>query len=159
MLRITTLLLLCQWAVAALVISLPSSQMLPNPQALSASTHATLTTLPSDGILTASLSRASTLVFSNIPARKESYLLDIRSAEYSFKPYRVDIAADGSILGVWETFRGNPWDNRGAEKYVVDVAQKNPGDVVIEARVVGHRGFYEERAKCKFFKARKQTMY
>lgn len=149
---IASLLLLCHLAAASLVITIPVSTVLPNPQSLPASTHATLTTLPSAGfdhILTASLSRASTLVFPDFPARKESYLLDIRSSEYLFAPYRVDVGADGSILGVWETFRGNPWDNRGVEKYVVDAAQKEPRDVVIEARAVGRRAFFEERAKCK----------
>ncbi|KAJ5222764.1 uncharacterized protein N7469_009004 [Penicillium citrinum] len=95
-----------------------------------------------------SLTRSSTLVFRNIPSgHPESYLLDIRSSEYVFAPYRVDVAADGSILGVWETFRGNPWDNRGAEKYVVDVANKRTVNVIVEAKVLGRKNFYEERAK------------
>ena len=83
-------------------------------------------------------------------AQPESYLLDIRSAgEYVFAPYRVDVAADGTILGVWETFRGNPWDNRGAVKYIVDVAAKKQVDVVVEAKVIARKAFYEERAKCE----------
>ncbi|KAJ5709617.1 hypothetical protein N7493_009908 [Penicillium malachiteum] len=142
-------LLLCQLAAASLTITIPTSNLLPNPQVLPASTHATLTTIPSgnDHRLTASLSHGSTLVFQHIPAHQESYLLDIRSSEYVFAPYRVDVAADGSILGVWETFRGNPWDNRGSEKYVVDVAGKKQSDIVVEAKLVGRRGFFEERAK------------
>jgi hypothetical protein len=68
-----------------------------------------------------------------------------------FAPYRVDIAADGSVMGVWETFRGNPWENRGAEKYVVDIAAKKAADVVVEAKVLGKKGFYEERATCEFY--------
>lgn len=139
---------------SSLTVSVPSSGPLPNPHALPATTHATLTTLPSsakDHILSASLTRAATFVF-DLPssATAESYLLDIRSAGgYVFAPYRVDVAADGSVLGIWETFRGNPWDNRGAEKYVVDVAGKKQDDVVVEAKVVGRKTFYEERAKCK----------
>ncbi len=72
-----------------------------------------------------------------------------------FAPYRVDIAADGAVIGVWETFRGNPWENRGVEKYVVDVAGYTGGgsakkaDVVVEAKVLGKKGFYEERATCE----------
>jgi hypothetical protein len=98
------------------------------------------------------LTRAATFVFDDFPVGEaESYLLDIRSAGgYVFAPYRVDVAADGSILGIWETFRGNPWDNRGAEKYIVDVSKKTgPVDVVVEAKVVGRKAFYEERAKCE----------
>lgn len=144
---------LCQLAAASLTITIPPSTHLPNPHVLPATTHATLTTLPSsnkDHILTASLTRSSTLVFRNLPSgQPESYLLDIRSTDYIFVPYRVDVAADGSILGVWETFRGNPWDNRGAEKYVVDVAGKKQADVVIEAKLVSRKDLYEERAACK----------
>lgn len=149
---------LCQLAAASLTISIPPSTHLPNPHVLPATTRATLTTLPAAGagdrdpthILTTSLTRGSTLVFRDIPAgHPESYLLDIRAGEYVFAPYRVDIAADGSVLGVWETFRGNPWDNRGAEKYVVDVAGKKSADVVVEAKVLGRKGFYEERATCE----------
>lgn len=33
-----------------------------------------------------------------------------------FAPYRVDVGADGNVIGVWETYRGNPWDNKGPEK-------------------------------------------
>lgn len=144
---------LCNWTAASLTITIPPSTLLPNPHLLPASTHATLTT--SDHVLSASLTRSSTLVFRDLPStpgQPRSYLLDIRSGEWVFAPYRVDVAADGTVLGVWETFRGNAWDNRGAEKYVVDVAgghTKQP-DVVVEAKVVGRKGFYEERAKCKF---------
>ncbi|KAJ5134101.1 hypothetical protein N7526_005466 [Penicillium atrosanguineum] len=137
---------LCHLAAASLTITISPSSLLPPPHSLPATTHATLTT--SDRVLTASLTRSSTLVFSDIPSSgPNSYLLDIRSGEWVFAPYRVDVAADGTVLGIWETFRGNPWDNRGAEKYVVDIAGKAQGDIVIEAKVVGRRGFYEERAK------------
>ncbi|KAJ6035163.1 uncharacterized protein N7446_009922 [Penicillium canescens] len=141
---------------SSLTITIPVSSPLPNPHVLPATTHATLTTLPfssKDHILSASLTRSASFVFHDLPssrpdAQPESYLLDIRSAgEYVFAPYRVDVAADGTILGVWETFRGNPWDNRGAVKYVVDVAAKKQVDVVVEAKVIARRAFYEERAK------------
>lgn len=159
------LLWLCHLATAAsLTISIPPSTHLPNPNILPSTTHATLTTLPAPGagdrdpahILTTSLTRGSTLVFRDLPAgHPESFLLDIRAGEFVFAPYRVDIAADGAVIGVWETFRGNPWENRGAEKYVVDVAGHTGGgnakkaDVVVEAKVLGKKGFYEERATCE----------
>lgn len=140
---------LCQLAAASLTITIPPSTLLPSPHSLPATTHATLTT--KDRVLTASLTRSSTLVFSDSSlSGPNSYLLDIRSSEWVFAPYRVDVAADGTVLGIWETFRGNPWDNRGAEKYVVDLAGKTQSDVVIEAKVVGRKAFYEERAKCEF---------
>jgi hypothetical protein len=100
--------------------------------------------------LTAPLTRSASFVFRNLKATKpESYLLDIRSPEYVFAPYRVDVSADGTILGVWETFRGNPWDNRGPEKFVVDAAAGNRAEVTVEAKVLARRGFYEERAGCE----------
>lgn len=139
---------------SSLTITIPSSGLLPNPHVLPATTHATLTTLPSTAehhILSTSLTRAATFKF-ELPAAAtaESYLLDIRSAGgYVFAPYRVDVAADGSVLGIWETFRGNPWDNRGVAKYVVDVAGKKQDDVVVEAKSVGRKVFYEERATCE----------
>lgn len=145
---------LCNWAAASLTITIPPSTLLPNPHLLPASTHATLTT--TDHIWSTSLTRSSTLVFHDLlhskPGQPESYLLDIRAGEWVFAPYRVDVAADGTVLGVWETFRGNAWDNRGTEKYVADVAggHARQTDVVVEAKVVGRKGFYEERAKCEF---------
>lgn len=153
---------LCHWAAASLTITIPSSTLLPNPHLLPASTHATLTN--KDQLLSASLTRSSTLVFHDIPSasgQSESYLLDIRSGEWVFAPYRVDVAADGTILGVWETFRGNAWDNRGTERYVVDVAggQKSQTNVVVEAKVVARKGFYEERAKCESASATNSPLY
>lgn len=149
-----SLLWLCHLVTASLTIIIPPSSLLSNPHVLPATTHATLTTLPAAGkghIQTASLTRSSTFVFPDLlSGQPESYLLDIRAGEFVFAPYRVDVAADGSILGVWETFRGNPWDNRGSERYVVDVAGKKSGEVAVEAKVIGRKGFYEERAKCEF---------
>lgn len=146
-------------ASASLTITIPPSTNLPNPHILPATTHATLTTVSDSdslsNILSTPLTRTSTLTFRNIPSagKPESYLLDIRSpgSGIVFAPYRVDVSADGSIAGIWETFRGNPWVNRGAEKYVHDVTSPNSkkGNVVVEAKVIGKKGFYEERAKCE----------
>ncbi|KAG2415770.1 hypothetical protein HFD88_006962 [Aspergillus terreus] len=142
---------------SALTITIPPSTLLPNPNALPAGTHATLTSLPGaqDGLvshpITAPLTRSATFVFHRLPtSQPESYLLDIRSKEFVFAPYRVDVAADGSVIGVWETFRGNPWDNRGVEKFAAtgDKGQaQGQGDVTVEARVVARRAFYEQRSK------------
>ncbi|KAJ5603535.1 hypothetical protein N7537_006491 [Penicillium hordei] len=143
-------------SASSLTITIPVSSSLPNPHVLPATSHATLTTLPSGGkdhVFSASLTRSATFVFHDLQfsgsdAQPESYLLDIRSAgDYVFAPYRVDVAADGSILGIWETFRGNPWDNRGAEKYIVNVTGKKEVDVVVEAKLLGRKVFYEQRAQ------------
>lgn len=172
-------------SAASLTITIPTSNVLPNPNTLPAGTHATLTTLSSsshlqddtaDGTtkpyresspLVAPLTRSSTFVFRNLPRPpsnpklnsnvaepSQSYLLDIRSAEYVFAPYRVDLDRDGSIVGVWETQRGSPWSNRGPEKFVASSSPDNvqagaAADVVFEARVVSRKSFYEERSKCE----------
>src|SRR3954465_13562359 len=92
---------------SSLTISIPVSSPLPYPHVLPATTHATLTTLPFSGkdhVLYASLTRSASFVFHGLPssspdAQPEWDLLDIRSAgEYVFAPYRVDVAADGTIL-------------------------------------------------------------
>ncbi|EAW14676.1 uncharacterized protein ACLA_000870 [Aspergillus clavatus NRRL 1] len=146
---------------SSLTITIPPSNLLPNPNTLPAGTHATLISLPSPGDtnnansnlphpMTAPLTRSASFVFRNLKSAKpESYLLDIRSAGYVFAPYRVDVSADGAVLGVWETYRANPWDNRGAEKFAVDAAAASPAatDVAVDAKVLGQRGFYEERAR------------
>lgn len=139
----------------SLSITIPAS--LPN---LPPTTQATLTTLPStrnevtkQHILTVPLTRSASFVFPDLPSSPspESYLLDIRAAgEYTFAPYRVDVSADGSILGIWETFRGNAWENRGAEKFVSDGAAGSKGDVLVEAKVLGRKSFYEERETCEY---------
>ncbi|EFW22864.1 hypothetical protein D8B26_006434 [Coccidioides posadasii str. Silveira] len=137
----------------SLTISIPSSNLLPNPNALPASTHATLTTLaPKQTLLRAPLSRSSSFTFCELRPDSESsspsgdvtsYLLDIHCRDYIFAPYRVDVGADGNVIGVWETYRGNSWDNKGAEKAV----GTGSGPVHVEAKVLGKREFYEERPK------------
>jgi hypothetical protein len=152
--------LILQSAASSLTIQIPSNNILPNPHVLPPNTHATLTTLPSSlsqdqkHVISTPLTHTAEFHFTDLPsspaAGAESYLLDIRSKEYIFAPYRVDIAADGTVLGIWETFRGNQWDNRGLERYTKLKSQEGQQniDVVVQAKVLARRGFYEERPKC-----------
>lgn len=55
----------------------------------------------------------------------------------------MDGSEDGKIE-VWQTFRGNEWDNKG-ERMGGGV-----GDVRVEARAAGEKGFYEGRGGCEF---------
>ncbi|KAL4974366.1 hypothetical protein BDW66DRAFT_139961 [Aspergillus desertorum] len=143
-----------------LAITISPSPLLPNPHSLPADTHATLTSISLAKPLKAPLTRSATFVFSGLVAAdyKEkhqddlsgSYLLDIRSAEYVFAPLRVDLDERGKVKGVWETFRGNEWGNRGVEKYVRPAGEKvgdgkGDEDVVVEATAIGRKGFYEVR--------------
>lgn len=148
---------------ASLTISIPPSHLLPIPNSLPASTHATLTSLspanhPSAYPLTAPLTRASTFVFPDLQppaANPESFLLDIRAAQFVFAPLRVDVSADGRVVGVWETVPGTPWENRGVERFAVaadeGASSGRDGDGVnVEAKVVGRREFYQERTQCTY---------
>jgi hypothetical protein len=164
---LTLLLLLITPALSDLTLTVPPSPLLPNPHSLPADTHATLTSTSLANPIKAPLTRSATFVFSGIASSEYkisqrddlsgSYLLDIRSSEYVFTPLRVDLDERGYVKGVWETFRGNEWGNRGVEKYLrpVDVqvvaGQGNAGDVVVDVKVVGRKGFYEVRQTCMCF--------
>ncbi|KAL4886363.1 hypothetical protein BJY04DRAFT_179013 [Aspergillus karnatakaensis] len=144
-----------------LTITVPPSTILPNPHSLPADTHATLTSTSLAQPLKAPLTRSGTFVFSGLASAEHkdpqqddlsgSYLLDIRSSEYVFAPLRVDLDERGFVKGAWETFRGNEWGNRGVEKYVRPAGEKvgggngSSGEVVVDVRVVGRKGFYEVR--------------
>ncbi|KAL4789369.1 hypothetical protein BDV19DRAFT_26319 [Aspergillus venezuelensis] len=150
-----------------LTITIPPSSILPNPHSLPAETHATLTSSSLASPLKAPLTRAGTFTFADLATAdyngpsasasasegkddlSGSYLLDIRSSEYVFAPLRVDLDERGHVKGVWETFRGNEWGNRGVEKYIRPVAGnedvRTDKDVVVDATVIGRKGFYEVR--------------
>lgn len=52
--------------------------------------------------------------------------------------------SDDGKIEVWQTFRGNEWENKG-ERMGGGV-----GDVRVEARAAGEKGFYEGRGGCEF---------
>lgn len=122
-------------AQTTLTLSLPTNQLLPNPNTLPPSTVATLSTLGQPPY-TAPLSTANTFTFRNLTAG--SYLADIHCATYAFVPLRVDVL-DGDIK-VWETYRGNDWNNKG--EAIAPVGGK------YEVRVLGYKNYFMERSKC-----------
>ncbi|KAM0815143.1 hypothetical protein AB5N19_00937 [Seiridium cardinale] len=133
-------------AKTSLVLSIPASQFLPNPNVLPASTHATLTTLHQS--YSAPLSVANTFVFHNVTPG--SYLADVHCASYGFAPLRIDVdaAEDGaagadvrSSVRAWETFRGNEWGNRGEEF----VRQDGAGGATFAVKCLGKKVFFQER--------------
>ncbi|KAL3459865.1 hypothetical protein BJX64DRAFT_198377 [Aspergillus heterothallicus] len=148
---------------STLTITIPPSTQLPNPHSLPVDTHATLTSAALKAPLKAPLTSSATFVFPGLTASTASesktlqeddvsgsYLLDIRSSEYVFAPLRVDVDASGFVVGVWETFRGNEWGNRGIEKFKASSprdpeATRENANVVVDVRVVGRKGFYETR--------------
>ncbi|KAM5442262.1 hypothetical protein MferCBS31731_002636 [Microsporum ferrugineum] len=136
-----------------LKVVLPSSL---ETRKLPPSTFATLTTTGQpNGPLKAPLSSLSTFVFDDISLSTAtgdssapiSYLLDIHSQSHVFAPYRIDVSPEtGKILGAWETHRGFPWDNKGANKIISDTGHES-GVIVVEAKVLAKKDYYEQREK------------
>jgi len=133
---------LCLASSATITLRLPGPPSLPNPNALPPATHATLSTLglPS---LSAPLTTSNTFVFRNVTSG--SYLADVHCPTFAFAPLRVDVDETGEgqeHVKVWETYRGNDWDNKG---------EALPKDSVgYEVRVLGSKGYFMERSKCEF---------
>lgn len=120
---LTVLIRLC--AATSLIISIPPSTHLPNPNTLSHSTQATLLGgSPSVPPLTAPITTRSTIEFHNLTIspsalRPQSYLLTISALSHVFASYRVDLVPGGScdgggvIEGIWETYPGSAWSEKG----------------------------------------------
>lgn len=52
------------------------------------------------------------------------------------------------MLGVWEMFRGNGWENKGLEKFTATASSQ--GDLVtVDVRALSKREFFEQRPKCE----------
>lgn len=119
-----------------LTLSLPTNQLLPNPNTLPPSTHATLSTFGKPTQI-GQLTTANTFIFHNLTAG--SYLADIHCRTHAFAPLRVDVA-DSGVVAVWETYRGNDWDNKGEAIH--------PIDGKYEVRVLGYKNYFMERSKC-----------
>ncbi|KAF2840439.1 hypothetical protein M501DRAFT_1002792 [Patellaria atrata CBS 101060] len=117
------------------------SALLPNPSVLPASTHASLHS--SGPEIDVPLTRQNTFEFDNLTAG--SYLLTVYSRDFIFEPLRVDVAGEPGkeTVGVWQTFRGNEWDNKGEKRGEGRAGTGAP--IVTEVRVVAPKEFYQER--------------
>ncbi len=128
---------------ASLRVQILASNVLPNPNTLPASTHATLTS-GSGEILTAVLRKGNYFEFPDV-STPGSHLLDIYSRDYVFAAYRIDVARpSGSsaalITGAWETYRGARWEDRGVALVASPTEQLD-----MSAKVLSRRNFYEQR--------------
>lgn len=141
LLRILALVPLAQ--TTSLIFRLPPTAALPSPLALPPLTSATLTKASSPP-LSAPISRSATFVFQDVAPG--SYLAEIWARDYSFVPMRVDVDEEGRI-DVWQTFRGNDWDNKG-EKLAGQGGQT--GKMVVDVGVLGVRPVVETRGGCEF---------
>ncbi|RYC65697.1 hypothetical protein CHU98_g486 [Xylaria longipes] len=139
-------LLLSPAAAATVTFSIPPSAQIPNPAALPPSTHATLTALGAS--YAAPLTVDNTFVFRNVTPG--SYLGDVHCATHGFAPLRVDVIpvtagqdqkphGEDVSLRVWETFRGNDWENKGEEIRPATAGGAFP------VKVLGSKVYYTER--------------
>ncbi|KAF1810994.1 hypothetical protein P152DRAFT_508314 [Eremomyces bilateralis CBS 781.70] len=119
-----------------LAISIPASAQIPQPASLSSSTYAILHS--SGPSLTAPLTSRNTFEFGSL--EPGSYLLSVYCRDYAFEPLRVDVSgeADEETVQVWQTFRGNAWDNKGELRG----AGK---DVTVDIRALGSNEYYQSR--------------
>ncbi|KXJ96971.1 hypothetical protein Micbo1qcDRAFT_155707 [Microdochium bolleyi] len=144
-------------ATTSLRIAIPASQHLQNPSSLPPSTHATLTTL-GRAVLSAPLNAANQFVFDNVTAG--SYLADIHCPLFGFAPLRVDVGPfeDALKVQVWETYRGNDWENKGEEIPARKVGAGSLRGGVYEARLVGRKVYFQERASFSIMSILKNPM-
>jgi O-acetylhomoserine/O-acetylserine sulfhydrylase len=134
---------------ATITLHITTTQSIPNPNALPPSTHATLSTF-GQPVLSAPLSTSNTFVFRNVTSG--SYLADIHCPTYAFAPLRVDVdESQADAVKVWETYRGNDWDNKGE-------AVPGPGGR-FAVRVLGVKNYYMERSSCEFRPPHLLSMY
>ncbi|KAI0181432.1 hypothetical protein GGR52DRAFT_524503 [Hypoxylon sp. FL1284] len=139
---------------------IPSTQQLASPQALGAGTHATLGAL--GAAHDAPLTTAGAFVFRNVTPG--SYLADVHCATHAFAPLRVDVdvltaaSSDDTVpakttVRVWETYRGNDWDNKGQE------VPRSGGDAGrFAVRALGTKEYYTERGGFSVFGILKNPM-
>lgn len=136
-------LLASSWA-ASLRVQIPASNLIPNPYTLPSSTHATLTS-GTEPPRTALLRRGDYFEFANITTAG-SYLLEVRSRDFVFAPYRIDIApstadsAEALVSGAWETYRGTKWEDRG-----VALVAAPTKDLTLTVKTLSGKNFYEQR--------------
>ncbi|KAI1781064.1 hypothetical protein F4818DRAFT_436255 [Hypoxylon cercidicola] len=145
-----------------LTLRIPSTQQLPSPQVLPATTHATLTALGAS--YDAPLTTAGAFVFRNVTPG--SYLADVHCGTHAFAPLRVDVVASGPgsekkgakkedalAIRAWETYRGNDWENKGQE-----VPRSGGRDGGFAVRVLGAKEYFIERGAFSVFGILKNPM-
>ena len=118
---------------ASLQLRLPPQ--FPSGTALPPSTAAHLDTLGAS--YTALLQRDGEFNFHNISSG--SYLLDVYCRDHVFAPLRVDVS-DAETVQVWQTYRGNEWENKGEK------IDSRP----VVLKVVKGKDYFEKRAGCMY---------
>lgn len=84
-----------------------------------------------------------------------SYLATVHCRDYAFEPMRIDVSVEEAVEGsgdkrevvkAWQTFLGNEWDNKGESR------GEGGNGLVIEAKVIATKYYYQERGGCEFAK-------
>jgi hypothetical protein len=155
---VATLATLASTASAArFLLQIPTTALL-NPSTLPSTTHATLQSSgpPVDAYLT----RSNTFNFANVSAG--SYLATVHCRDYVFEPLRIDISIEEAVEGsgekrevvkAWQTFLGNEWDNKGESR------GEGGNGLVVEAKIVGTKYFYQERGGCEYMQGNTWYMH
>lgn len=85
-----------------------------------------------------------------------SYLADVHCGTHGFAPLRVDVvpaaasgdgkaAAEGDVaVRVWETYRGNDWENKGQE-----MPRSGGEKGRFAVRALGPKEYFTERGSCE----------
>jgi hypothetical protein len=154
---VATLATLASTASAArFLLQIPTTALL-NPSTLPSTTHATLQS--SGPPLDAYLTRSNTFNFANVSAG--SYLATVHCRDYVFEPLRIDISLEEAVEGsgekrevvkAWQTFLGNEWDNKGESR------GEGGNGLVVEAKIVATKYFYQERGGCEFTQGPRRHM-
>ena len=135
-------------SAARFIIHIPTTPLV-NPATLPPTTHATIQA--SGPPQSARLSKANSFTFTNVSAG--SYLATIHCRDYAFEPLRIDVAIEDATEGsgdkrevvkAWQTFIGNEWDNKGESR------GEGGNGLVIEARPLGLKEYYERREGCEY---------
>ncbi|KPI42062.1 uncharacterized protein AB675_5644 [Cyphellophora attinorum] len=128
----TAVQLLALTLAASIRINIPPSTLLPNPNVLPASTHATLTTSTGPE-LRAVIRKGNYIEFPSIPttARTSSKSTPATTPEAGLQ-----------IIGAYETYHGTQWSDHGI--------QLNPNGqpttaLTLNAKVLSKKNFYETR--------------
>ena len=125
-------------AAASLRVQVPASSILPNPNTLPASSHATLTS--GSGLVQHAVLRKGNYFDFNDISTIGSHLLDIYSHNYVFAPYRIDISDAHQITLAAETYHGIQWSDHG-----VNFAPAPTTNLTISAKCLSQKNFYETR--------------
>lgn len=153
---------------ASVILKIQPSNVLPNPNALPPSTHATITA-PNGEVVQSSIRKDNTIILDPINTLG-SHLLNIYSRDYLFASYRIDTNLDPSSLSASDAandekavlisfaaqlFPGTHWSDTGVSLLPQNPAP-NPNSPVEQRslpvrsltfapRVIATRNFYEDR--------------